>query len=618
MEMKKKIIHALRTLIAPAGFLLPLVITCTALHTRLAQAAPALPQRQIPPAIIQEVKQLENQFEMALMQDCGEQKCYSRGCQYLSHETVDRPRESSLPGIGEKGGLGEDPPQQYLTGARCEFVAEKTVPVKNLTIIRQRLEQRLSRGFIVVSVVTRHLPALPDATEPDAVTITGDDKTGEPLPQPDKPEPRLTWNRAVNDLWSTMLPHVPWILAVILGTLAVLTVILGWRRLGRISPEDEILMQQMTNSEQKIDGTGEKSRMPPPQPLVTLHEGELPAAWRDELKSDPERLRQVGDYWLAKGEYALLAKAALELGWTNVSESGLTLAGIEFSDFFRSHTADDLPPNEEFGKRFHYDAVYAHTAAALPGAQIIEELEAFGVAGLTHLVEQIHPVYAAFLFTLIPKALARPIASRLSATTVTEMVRVLSRCDRLSARVQEAILRSVTMAASGEPLPAEVGDNASVELQLHGEPVPAAQAVSRLIGSMSPADRRKLVATLKNEWEAHAPLWIDDLFFPELLLHVPTEPRGEILLTVPAAELSLWIHDQHSSIQEALLAAVPEVLRKHVARPPVVPAQRAALMLQRAERLLSEGVNRWIRQERMSLLALVQQMTNSKSDPKIF
>ena len=44
---------------------------------------------------------LENQFELALALDCSPERCFSKGCTYVEHETADQPRGMSLPGFSQ-------------------------------------------------------------------------------------------------------------------------------------------------------------------------------------------------------------------------------------------------------------------------------------------------------------------------------------------------------------------------------------------------------------------------------------------------------------------------------------------------------------------------------------
>ena len=83
----------------------------------MAKKPPRVPKRQIPPAVVSELRLLEHQFGRALAQDCAPERCFPKGCVYVSHTAVDQPAATSLPGLGQDPGPGSVPNQVYLTAA---------------------------------------------------------------------------------------------------------------------------------------------------------------------------------------------------------------------------------------------------------------------------------------------------------------------------------------------------------------------------------------------------------------------------------------------------------------------------------------------------------------------
>ena len=57
------------------------------------------PNSEIPATVLGELRMLENDFELALSQDCDAARCFSKGCTYVSHSVADRPRAASMPGL---------------------------------------------------------------------------------------------------------------------------------------------------------------------------------------------------------------------------------------------------------------------------------------------------------------------------------------------------------------------------------------------------------------------------------------------------------------------------------------------------------------------------------------
>ena len=115
-------------------------------------AAPQVPRTQIPPSVVAELRMIENQFDLALAQDCAPERCFSKGCAYGEHTVADKPRNGSLPGLGEEQGPGSVSPQEYLTLARCSFAHEKGIAPRDVQALVKRLEQKLSKGWLMVSV----------------------------------------------------------------------------------------------------------------------------------------------------------------------------------------------------------------------------------------------------------------------------------------------------------------------------------------------------------------------------------------------------------------------------------------------------------------------------------
>lgn len=111
-----------------------------------------VPQKHIPSPVLMELRALESQFDLALARDCAPERCVSKGCVYRDHVVVDMPHSSSLPGLGHSEGPGSVPPQEYLTSARCDFAHEKSVSSRDVQALVRRLEQRLSKGWLQVTV----------------------------------------------------------------------------------------------------------------------------------------------------------------------------------------------------------------------------------------------------------------------------------------------------------------------------------------------------------------------------------------------------------------------------------------------------------------------------------
>ncbi len=204
--------------------------------------AQAVPSRQIPATVLAEVQRLQSDFELALSADCDADRCFPAGCVYVDHAVADQPREGSLPGLGLDPGPGSVASQEYLTRAQCAFAHEPSLEAEDAQALVRRLQTKLSSGWTVVGVTRRELLPLPTYVgEPPPVQLD----TAEPEPVEPEPEP-LAPDTAGQQLWSTLLPHTPWMVGIGLMTLAMMALTWAFRRVGKASIEEQALLAELT------------------------------------------------------------------------------------------------------------------------------------------------------------------------------------------------------------------------------------------------------------------------------------------------------------------------------------------------------------------------------------
>ncbi|MCA2961350.1 MAG: hypothetical protein IOD12_13955, partial [Silvanigrellales bacterium] len=331
-------------------------------------AGSSVPRAQLPPTVQAALKSFENQFELTLAQDCPAERCFSRGCTYVSHETVDRARNASLPGLGEPeaapGAAG--PAQEYLTAARCEFAYENTLPAKDIATLVKRLEQKLARGYTTLSVEAKPLPALPatlrqtpapPANSPEVNATPGVLATPDGLSQALAMGPADVNPNWLRELWKALLPHVSWMIAILLGTTALLILIWAFRRLGRQSPEELAEEKALLAALDEEGASGESSPKEPASEKpdadkessdeehaategalderkglgssqaglddahAKLHRGPssdailkaygTPGVWKARMQSEPGVFEGVVRRWLREKDFGSIAKLAL-------------------------------------------------------------------------------------------------------------------------------------------------------------------------------------------------------------------------------------------------------------------------------------------------------------------
>ena len=230
-----------------------LVLAGLAPVAAFAQDPVPVPDRQLPPSVLNEVRLLENRFDLALGTDCDLTRCFSKGCVYVDHTVADRPRRSSLPGLGNEPGPTPSDAQAYLTRARCSFTVETNVSARDAEAIGQRLTDKLTSGWLLVDVTHQRLRPVPrylqdpvPEPEPEEDETEDTDVPVEVEPEPE-PEPELTLASATRDLWETLLPHLYWMIALFLVTVATVLIIWAIRRVGRTTLEERMLLAELEN-----------------------------------------------------------------------------------------------------------------------------------------------------------------------------------------------------------------------------------------------------------------------------------------------------------------------------------------------------------------------------------
>jgi hypothetical protein len=522
---------------------------------------PAPPGRTIPPQIVLEVRELERQFDQALLRDCAPERCSSKGCVYKEHLAVDLPPSTtSLPGLGANEGPGAVPAQLYLTQARCEFTHEKAVPVRDVEALARRLEQRLSKGFLKVTVSRQVLdpinPALAESPPPK------EDKPApkeEPKPEPLPPPPPPKWDAevALRELWQALLPHFSWMIAVFLATLATLVIIWAARRLGKETLEEKAMLTQLT---QAPAPTAEpKPEAEKPVDAETAFVAEQQSAWAKRisdtpLEKDDALVGHLLREWLRQGEFALLAKATVlfgdRLSLAFQADPTLTARKAELARFLQALEPSTLPSDAQFFRTLNQNAVAA-SLLAQPDTEVYRSLsDEFGSAAVVQLIEKLPPRQGALLFALSPMDRQDEVARLLPYPLKVGVAHQLLQSNRSSKHERAGLFEAVGNAREGRPLK---NGHAPVSLDVidQGQEFDAAGALSVLLAHLEDADRRALFEkALSGDG---FPGWYERILSPQMLLKVPAEQRTDLLLEVDVRGLAAWLSLQPVARREQLV-----------------------------------------------------------------
>ena len=554
--------------------LLPLLLLTSA-----AQAQPArVPAREIPAEVLVELADVESRFELALLADCDAERCFPSGCVYVDHAVSDQPRSTALPGLADASGPGSARPQAWLTQATCSFAHEPELEAGDVAILVRRLQARLSGGWTAVSVRNKPLTPLPPylrdppAAEGEAEALAELDAEDAPIAPP--PEPELTAASAGRQLWAELLPHAFWMVGLLLTTLAFAFGVWALRRVGRVSPEEQLLLQQLASEDAGDDAQGG------PAPVAVEPDGAASAdpewvaaqhqRWQRRLEAfDPAHpdpalqalLRQL----LRAGETGLLVKAMLRFPEhlpAAFPEGGdIASAKLDLADALKRADEATLPDDGAF-----FSALNRHALAASltthKDARVVQALRAdFGAAGLAERIASLPARPGALLFALSPPAAQAEVVRLLSPQRVAALAEQLLRSNRLDADETALLFGAV----EGRPATAGVGAPSARAVSDEGGPFPAAAALSVLLQRLSTDDRAQLFQAALARTGGTAPAWYRGILVPDMLLALPAEARADVFLAVPVAPLAAWLQGLTPEGQEAMRRSMPESLQRSVA-----------------------------------------------------
>lgn len=551
-----------------------------------AMGATNVPTSFIPPPVLLELRMLERQFDLALANDCAPERCFSKGCFYRAHVVQDLPRDTSMPGLGQSEGPGSVPPQEYLTEAFCEFTHEKSVSGRDVQVLARRLEQKLSKGWLKVSVGREILETLPKklAESPNPPEEKPALPPPPPPPEP-KPEPKAelptTWDSAIalRELWVSLLPHFSWMIAVLLCTIAALWLIWGSRRLGRETIEEKAMAAELAASAAKpAEAEAEKKDEAAPEVAiaVTPSSAEESASfvkdqqkiWGDrvaetELARDEGIVVGVLRDWLRDGEFPLLTKAIFTFGdrlsVAFPTDGELAARKVELAEYLRTVDEKTLPSEAEFFRRLNQHAISSSLLAQADAEVYLSLREEFGSSGVMHLIAGLPPRHAALLFAMVPGGFQQDVSRLLTPALREGVADQLLASNRISREDSTYLFEVIQAARAGKPLPPAPAAQGIVD---RGREVDAAGAVSVLLPRIEPEARRSLFARALERSGGTFPRWYEDILYPDMLLKLPEEMRKDLLLEVDVRNLAGWTSIQHPTWQEGFLGRLGPAMQK--------------------------------------------------------
>lgn len=546
------------------------LVVVLALASPAALAQRGAPTIHVPPSVLMEVSALEAEFQTALSEDCAVDRCFSKGCSYVRHATVDQPRSTSLPGLPatDEGGIGSVPAQEYLTQARCEFGYEKSTNAKDAQGLSRRLEQRLSRGWLRVSVGGQALEpvaeALAEAVMPPTAPAVA------PTPAEEPPPPAWNSDQATRELWLSVVPHVPWMIAIVLLTLATCVLVWAGRRLGAKSLDEKMLEAQLQAplpAEPTPPASAEPADKAPPQ----VDEDSSFAEQQEKLwtkrmaeqgsPDDDDMIHGLLREWLKAGEFPMLARALFVFGdrlsGAFTSDPELALKKVEFAEYFRDVDESTLPSRAAFFRQLNQHAM-SSLLLSQDDVQLYRSLrEEFGSTGVVDLMEEMPPRMGALFYALIPKENQLDVANMMPASTRISVAEQLLASTRISKEESAYLFSCIAAARNDQPLPPPVARQVSDR----GPSLDGATALSVLLPLIPAASRSELFAHAFDRQGGSTPQWYDDVLFGEMLDKLTPELRNDLLLDVDVRALAAWLSVQNPAWRQGFVQGLAPSLQ---------------------------------------------------------
>lgn len=554
---------------------LPTLLLLAAALPWSAAAQPDVPERQIPPEVVTGLRLLERDFTRALGQDCAPERCYAKGCLYVAHSVVDRPPAGSLPGFN-LGALpaGDEKGQVYLTTAECAFAYEGSVRARDARALATRLKAKLSRGWTQVDVVYEALDPLPDELaeppeEPESTIpeeVLDDVLDLEPdagVAAPPKPPPAWDAALAGRELWTNLLPHFAWMIAVVLITVAALLLIWALRRLGRQSVEEQVLLAQMLN--ENGGGGDDDGPATPDAEAAADPVAEQKTRWRRRLArsgdADPALTALVSDL-LRRGEHKLLAKAVTlfpdEMARAFPTTGALASAKFEVATVLKTTDPSALPSDAVFFDKLNRYAL-ASMLTAHPDTDLIRGLhDEFGSRALADLVGRLAPRHAALLFALAPASMQHEAVDLLTPPQRATIADQLLRSNRIDPTETDYLLQVLAAVRQDAPLPTPPAERAVSD---RGTEFAAQAALSVLLPGLAPETRGRLFDAAAERLNGRLPTWVRGVLYADMLLALDPTTRNDLLLEVEPQHLAAWLEAQPDAVARRLLDGAPTSLR---------------------------------------------------------
>ncbi|MEQ1506024.1 MAG: hypothetical protein ABMB14_27580, partial [Myxococcota bacterium] len=400
---------------------------------------------------------------------------------------------------------------------------------------------------------------------------------------------------AARELWTILLPHLWWMIAVVMVTVAGTILVWTWRRVGRESLEEKALLAQLAkNDDPGGAGAGGATATAAAATHVESEDDRAfvarqSAAWTHRLDADqpdPELQAMIREL-LRSRELPLLAKAVLRFPdrFLGAFPAGgdVATAKLELADYLKSVDAATLPSDLAFFRALDRHARSA-ALSSQSDAQIVRSLrDEFGATGLVALIAAVPSRTGALLFALAPSDEQHELVRLLTPRQMIELAEQLLRSNRMSPGETGYLFRVLDAARADAPIPQapSAGPGAGPGSD-RGSEFDAAAALSVLLRSVPASHRTRLFGAALDRFGGSLPGWYRGIFLPDMLDALPDDGRVDVLLELDVETLAAWLSLLDTDARDRLVDELPDSLRTSVASASVFPSR--AHQLAAAER----------------------------------
>ena len=180
---------------------------------------------------------------------------------------------------------------------------------------------------------------------------------------------------------------------------------------------------------------------------------------------------------------------------------------------------------------------------------------------MAQLIERLPPRHGALLFALAPSDCQDEVARVLPRERRLQIAGELLSSNRISREEREYLFAALDAARAGRPLPPIPAPAANAIID-RGREVGAADALSILLAARRPRGPAGSVRAARSSGRAgRCPRWYEDILHPAMLLKLPAELRGDLLLEVDIKGLAAWCSIQDPTWQRTFVDSLAPSLQ---------------------------------------------------------